>query len=152
MSIVIWIDQNVDNYINSIYAKDLRAMNSIQFLRLYKNTEDAITNLKKIKFDETIIIVSGRLYSELVEKFKENLLGLYIIPKIIVFTSTKTSFLEFNKDFENESNNFYNFGGIQLHLHKLRIFLYQKKKILISQSQFYKNMKIHQIQSFLIQK
>ena len=74
MSIVIWIDQNVDNYINSIYAKDLRAMNSIQFLRLYKNTEDAIANLKKIKFDKTIIIVSGRLYSELVGKFNENLL------------------------------------------------------------------------------
>ena len=112
MSIVIWLDQNVDNDINTIYAKDLRALNSIESLRTYKNIDEAMSDLKEIRFDETIIIVSGRLYSELVEKFKENLLGLYTIPKIIVFTSTKTSFLEFNKDYENESNNFYNFGGI----------------------------------------
>ena len=112
MSIVIWLDQNVDKDINTIYAKDLRALNTIKYLRTYKNIEDAVTNLRKIKFDETIIIVSGRLYSEFVEKFKENLLGLYTIPKIIVFTSTKTSFLEFNKDYENETNNFYNFLGI----------------------------------------
>jgi len=49
MSIVIWIDRNVDKGINPVYAKDLRAMNSIQFLRLYKNIEDAITNMKKNK-------------------------------------------------------------------------------------------------------
>ena len=128
MSIVIWIDQNVDNYINSIYAKDLRAMNSIQFLRLYKNTEDAITNLKKIKFDETIIIVSGRLYSEFVGKFKENLLGIYTIPKIIVFTSTKTHFLEFNKDYENESNRFYNFGGVATSFTQIEDFFKLKNK------------------------
>ena len=142
MSIVIWIDQNVDNDINSIYAKDLREMSSIQFLRLYKNTEDAIANLKKIKFDETIIIVSGRLYSEFVAKFKENLLGLYIIPKIIVFTSTKTHFLEFNKDYENGTNNFYNFGGIATSFTQIEDFFKSKNKditITDSISQKYEN-------------
>ena len=128
MSIVIWLDQNVDNDINTIYAKDLRAMNSIELLRTYKNIDEAMTDLKEIRFDETIIIVSGRLYSELVEKFKENLLGLYTIPKIIVFTSTKTSFLEFNKDYENESNNFYNFGGIATSFTQIEDFFKSKNK------------------------
>ena len=127
-------------------------MNSIEILRTYKNTDEAVTYLKEIRFDETIIIVSGRLYSELVEKFKENLLGLYIIPKIIVFTSTKTSFLEFNKDYENESNNFYNFGGIATSFTQIEDFFISKNKELISLSLFYPNMKILQIQSFLIQK
>ena len=128
MSIVIWLDQKVDNDINTIYAKDLRALNSIESLRTYKNTEEAMTDLKEIRFDETIIIVSGRLYSELVEKFKENLLGLYTIPKIIVFTSSRADFLEFNKDYENESNNFYNFGGIATSIIQIEDFFNSKNK------------------------
>ena len=128
MSIVIWLDQNVDNDINTIYAKDLRAMNSIELLRTYKNIDEAMTDLKEIRFDETIIIVSGRLYSELVEKFKENLLGLYTIPKIIVFTSSRADFLEFNKDYENETNNFYNFGGIATSFTQIEDFFNSKNK------------------------
>ena len=112
MSKVLWIDQKVDNYINIGYAKELRAINSVKFLKLFKNTEEAIIYLKEIRFDETIIIVSGRLYTEFVEKFKENLLEIYTIPKIIVFTSSRNKFIEFNKDYENENNKFYNFGGI----------------------------------------
>ena len=76
MSKVLWIDQKVDNYINIGYAKELRAINSVKYLKLFKNTEEAITYLKEIRFDETIIIVSGRLYAELVEKFKESLLEI----------------------------------------------------------------------------
>ena len=74
MSIVIWIDQNCDNFINIGYAKELRAITSIKYLKLFNNVDEAIIYLKEIKFDETIIIVSGRLYEELVEKFKENIL------------------------------------------------------------------------------
>ena len=81
-----------------------------------------------LKFDETKITVSGRFYSELVEKFKENLLGLYTIPKIIVFTSTKTHFLEFNKDYEDESNRFYNFGGIATLFTQIEDFFNSKNK------------------------
>ena len=73
MSKVLWIDQKVDNYINIGYAKELRVIKSVKYLRLFKNTEEAMTYLKEIRFDETVIIVSGRLYAELVEKFKENL-------------------------------------------------------------------------------
>ena len=123
MSTVIWIDQNVDNSINNIYAKELRAIKSIEFLELFKNTKEALTYLKKIRFDETIIIVSGRLYSELIEKIKENLLETYTIPKIIVFTASTSKFLEFNKDYENEKNKFYNFGGIACRFKQIEDFL-----------------------------
>ena len=128
MSLVIWIDQNVDSSINIIYAKELRAIKSVQNLELFKNTEEAMTYLKKIRFYEIIIIVSGRLYSELVEKFKENLLEIFTIPKIIVFTSSRANFLEFNKDYENGSNNFYNFGGIATSFTQIEDFFISKNK------------------------
>ena len=47
MSKVLWIGQNVDNYINIGYAKELRAINSVKFLKLFKNTEEAIIYLKE---------------------------------------------------------------------------------------------------------
>ena len=132
MSTVIWIDQNVDNSINNIYAKELRAIKSIEFLELFKNTKEALTYLKKIRFDETIIIVSGRLYSELVEKFKENLLEINTIPKIIVFTSSRSKFIEFNQDYENENNRFYNFGGIASSFKQIEDFFKSKNENIIS--------------------
>ena len=52
MSKVLWIDQNVDNYINIGYAKELRAINLVKYLRLFKNTEEAVTYLKEIRFDK----------------------------------------------------------------------------------------------------
>ena len=140
MSKVIWIDQNVDNSENAGCAERLRAIKSIESLKLFKNTDEAITELKKIRFDETIIIVSGRLYFELVEKFKENLLEIYTIPKIIVFTTSK--FIEFNKDYENENNRFYNFGGIATTFTKIVDFFNSKNKNIISNepnSQDFKN-------------
>ena len=140
MSKVIWIDQKVDNSKNPYYAEQLRAIKSIKSLKLFKNTDEAITDLKKIRFDETIIIVSGRLYFELVEKFKENLLEIYTIPKIIVFTTSK--FIEFNKDYENENNRFYNFGGIATTFKKIVDFFNSKNKNIISNepnSQDFKN-------------
>ena len=132
MSTVIWIDQNVYNSINNIYAKELRAIKSIEFLELFKNTKEALTYLKKIRFDETIIIVSGRLYSELVEKFKENLLEINTIPKIIVFTSSRSKFIEFNQDYENENNRFYNFGGIASSFKQIEDFFKSKNENIIS--------------------
>ena len=51
MSKVLWIDQKVDNYINIGYAKELRAINSVKFLRLVKNTEEALNYLKEIRFE-----------------------------------------------------------------------------------------------------
>ena len=142
MSIVIWIDQNCDNFINIGYAKELRAINSIKYLRLFKSVDEAITYLKDIKFNETIIIVSGRLYSELVEKFKENVLDIYTVPKIIVFTSSKSKFIEFNKDYEDETNNFYNFGGIAVAFKQIENFLNAENKdknIIISNEPNLKN-------------
>ena len=139
MSKVLWIDQNVDNYINIGYAKELRAINSVKFLKLFKNTEEAITYLKEIRFDETVIIVSGRLYAELVEKFKENLLEIYTIPKIIVFTSSRNKFIEFNKDYENENNKFYNFGGIAIAFKQIEDFFNSENKNIISNEPNLKN-------------
>ena len=100
-------------------------MNSLK-LNLYKKVDEAINFMKRIKFEETIIIVSGRLYSVLIENFKQNLKDMYITPQIIVFTRDENTFLNFNKNYKNKENKFYNFCGIATKFKEIKNFLNTK--------------------------
>ena len=84
--IIIWIDPNVDNGENTDYKMRLQKL-GYNKIKCFKNIEEGINSLKSIKFEETFIIVSGSFYLSFSEYLKENLKDIYIIPKIIVFTS-----------------------------------------------------------------
>ena len=79
--------------------------------------------MKYIKFHETKVIVNGKLYSEFVKKFKENIIDMCVAPKIIVFASNKEKFIENNKEYQNNSNLFYKFGGIATSFDEIKKFL-----------------------------
>ena len=106
---VIWIDEDLDNEKNKKYAEELNSFGSL-IVRLFKNLDKAIGHLKYIEFQETKVIVSGKLYPEFVKKFKENIIDMCVAPKIIIFTRNKQTFVKSNKDYQN--NTFYNFGGV----------------------------------------
>ena len=118
---VMWIDPNIDNEENTKYIKELQDINFFN-IRYFKNVVDAITLIKSIRFIETNIIISGSLYTEFVERFKENIKDIFIIPKIIIFTLNKEKFLE---NYQNiNSNSFFNLGGIQTSFKKIKEFLF----------------------------
>ena len=106
---VIWIDEELDSEENKKYAEELNSFGSL-IVRLFKNLDKAIEHMKYIEFQETKVIVSGKLYPEFVTKFKENIIDMCVAPKIIIFTRNKLTFLKSNKDYQN--NKFYNFGGV----------------------------------------
>ena len=116
MSHTIWIDPNIDKGENIGYGKELESINFYK-PQLCKKVSEAIDYLRTIKFEETKIIVSGKLYAELVANIKENIRDIYTIPKIIVFTSNEGKFIEKNNYYQNEENKFYNNG---LFLKKLK--------------------------------
>ena len=106
---VIWIDEELDSEENKKYAEELYSFGSL-IVRLFKNLDKAIEHMKYIEFQETKVIVSGKLYPEFVKKFKENIIDMCVAPKIIIFTRNRQTFIENNKDYQN--NTFYNFGGV----------------------------------------
>ena len=106
---VIWIDEELDSEENKKYAEELNSFGSL-IVRLFKNLDKAIEHMKYIEFQETKVIVSGKLYPEFVKKFKENIIDMCVAPKIIIFTRNKQTFVKSNKDYQN--NTFYNFGGV----------------------------------------
>ena len=106
---VIWIDENLDNEENKKYSEELYSFGSL-IVRLFKNLDKAIEQMKHIEFQETKVIVNDKLYYEFIQKFKENIIDMCIAPKIIIFTNNKQNFIEKNKNCKN--NTFYNFGGV----------------------------------------
>ena len=125
---VIWIDQYIDNYENERYSRILRSMKSL-IVKLFKNVDDAIKYMINIKFEEFKVIVSGRLYSEFVRKFKENINDMFISPKIILFTGSEDRFLEYNPEYKEEKNIFYTYGGIATFFDAVIEFIQRKPKI-----------------------
>ena len=127
MSNIIWLDENVDIILNKIYSKELESMISFK-VKLFKTVLESINYLKTIQFEETKIIVSGRLYSEFVNAFKENIIDMYVIPEIIVFTRNREKFIQFNPDYYDSNNKFYNFGGIAIIFDEIKKFLNNGEK------------------------
>ena len=128
MSNIIWIDTNINGTETKIYVKQLRDK-GYKNIKLYKNVNNAIDEMKLIKFEETFVIVSGKLYQEFVKCFKENVTFMHIVPKIIVFAFNKEKFFEYNKDFLNKENCFYNYGGINTLFKQVKEFIDNTKKI-----------------------
>ena len=68
--------------------------------------------------------MSGRFYTKFISAFEENLSEIYIVPKIIVFTSSKKTFLKKNKNYdEKKKNSFYYLGGIKTSIEEIINFL-----------------------------
>ena len=92
---VIWIDENVDNFENTGY---LRELNFLGYnVKTFKNVDDGLEYVKTIKFESTKIIISGRLYVKFIRKFIDNMNEIFVIPKIIIFTLHKDLFIKYNK-------------------------------------------------------
>ena len=125
-TIVLWVDANIDNSENTEYVKELESIGSLR-LKLFKNIEEAIEQLKYLEFQETKVIISGSFYSEFIKSFKENILKMYIAPKIIVFTKNKENFVKENKDYSSNENVFYTFGGIATSFNEIKEFVKEKK-------------------------
>ena len=90
---IIWVDPNVDNFENSSYIDQLRSIGFKQ-IKLCKDVEDSISYLEEIRFEETIVILSGKIYIEFIEKFKEHLKNIFVIPKFVIFLNRKNEFLK----------------------------------------------------------
>ena len=85
---IIWIDPAVYNAENSGYKRTLDSTKCFDIYR-FKNVDESIEKLKDIKFQKTFIIVSGSYSIEFFTKIEAIVNDLSVMPKIIIFTSSK---------------------------------------------------------------
>jgi hypothetical protein len=111
-TIIVWIDLNVNSPENKIYRdmKQLKEFQNYQFL-VFDNINEGINSLKKLRYNPTYIILSGRLFFEFIDTFKSNLNDFYIIPKILIFTGNKNCLKNYDKS-NYLNHKFYNSGKV----------------------------------------
>ena len=122
---VIWIDENYDNEENNIYLNELKSYFNL-IVNCFKEVEKGLEYIKKIEFEETNIIISGKLYIKFIKNFKKYIKDIYIVPKIIIFTKSKSEFVKKNIEHKNYFNNsFYNLGGIKEKFEDIKNFIFK---------------------------
>ena len=130
---ILWVDSNVDGEENTSYIEELKSLNFYK-IKCFKDINEAIDHIKTIEFEETIIIVSGNLYIPFIKSFKNNLNDIYVIPKIIIFTSNVEKFKN-NVEYQNIIKHpFYNVGGLHDSFEKIKNFIINppgKKKMML---------------------
>ena len=110
-ALIIWIDTKVNSDENKKIQNEFKKYDSLK-LECFDNVEKGIEFIKKIKFQKTIIILSGRLYPDFHVLFKQVAENLLIIPKIIIFTGDAKKYEPENKKYLNLRDKFYNIGGV----------------------------------------
>ena len=93
METYIWLDEHINSEENKNYIIELELIYQIK-VNTCENINEAIFYLKKYKFKETKIIISGKLYDDFVKIFKEKITEIYVVPKIIVFARYKNQFFK----------------------------------------------------------
>ena len=112
---IIWLDANVNNNENQNYLKNNKDKLEEFKIFTYLETENAIKKLKEIKFTNTYVIVSGRLYDKFIQEYMNNLNKFNVVAKIIIFTGSVEGFKKWNEHIKNiYEDKFYNAGGIQI--------------------------------------
>ena len=110
-TLIIWIDRNVNNNENKSYQKTIEKEDEIK-LKCFEEINQGIECIKEIKFQKTIIIISGSFYKEFFNLFERCVDDINIIPKIIIFTGNLNNFNSYNFDKTHFNHPFYNIGGV----------------------------------------
>jgi len=102
-------------------------------VQVLENIDNAINYMKKIKFEETKVIIIDTLFSEFITSFKENLLDMYFAPKIIIFSNDKHKFIESNKNYQDKNNEFYKYGGVVNNFDDIKKFIEKNDKQILEE-------------------
>jgi len=127
---VIWIDKSVFNNENQGYKKIMETKYGL-FVREY---DDAQEGIKAIKETETyrpiFIITSGSIYPEFYKFFKAAVTYIKNLPVQIIFTSSRTNFINQHKNDEigKQIGRFYNLGGITDNFSQVENFIQKTNK------------------------
>ena len=128
---IVWIDIYVNDVLelntneNKDYLKILKSLSNFK-VKCFNDVYESMIYLKSIRYEETFIIVSGRLYTELIQNLNKNYSDLYILPKIIIFTKNIKDFKSKNVNFQNK----YDFSiGIHSEFEPLKKDILKESKI-----------------------
>ena len=85
---LIWIDPDIQGSEYDSYVNQIKGTGKYE-VSTYLTIEKAFPKIKEIKFNDTTIIISGKIYKEFFKQLQHSLKDLYVIPQIIIFCEYK---------------------------------------------------------------
>jgi hypothetical protein len=107
----------------------------------FSNIIDAINKIRKIFFEESIIIVNGKLSIQFIKNFKENIKEINTIPKIVIFEKDKNNFLSDNKNNIDFQHNLFYYNNIKTNLDEVVDFIRNSKNIMNTETKKNNNIR-----------
>ena len=109
---IFWLSQKIDDSENQSYIPKIEKATKMKLIP-YKELDLLLEKIEAFEFTKYIVIVSGRMFPEYIDKIK-NSKNLYSIPLTIIFTYKKEKLKaniekEYSKYLENK---YYNILGI----------------------------------------
>ena len=88
---IIWIDPNINNNENlNIKNKIEKKLPKDSILLTFENLRNAMKEIISIKFIKTFIILSAKLINDFNSEINKNIINIYTLPEVIIFTSEAT--------------------------------------------------------------
>ena len=119
---LIWIEQNI----NSEISQNIKELSDLCFTKAkaVNNILEALTELKKIKFEDSIIIIELDLYIQFIKEFNKIITDIYTIPIIVIFNQlNKKINFNLNQDYNIINNPYYSYGGIKTSFKDIKNFI-----------------------------
>ncbi len=88
---LIWIEPFIEKKEYDMYLEDIKTL-SIPNIFTFKNTQEGITKILDIKFEYSLIIISGRIIDDFFPQLLNKIDDLNIIPRIIVFAESQKAY------------------------------------------------------------
>ena len=85
---LIWIDPDIQGSEYDSYVNQIKGTGKYE-VSTFLSIEKAFPKIFEIKFDDTIIIISGKIYKDFFKKLQHSLEKLFVIPQIIIFCEYK---------------------------------------------------------------
>ena len=123
---IIWLEQIINSE-NFQYIKELSDLGFTK-TKIVKSISEVLIELKKIKFEDTIIIIDINLYYQFIKEFIKNLVNIYTIPIIIIFNKLNQKInLNLKQDSDIANNLYYHYGGIKTSFNDIKNYIINPK-------------------------
>ena len=110
---VLWIHKNIFKDSNNVFKQYLIKKN-LEFKEAF-DVYSGIEEIKAVKFKCLYVIISGSMFTEFIQLFKENISQIDCIPIITIFCLNRKKY----EKLDNANHPFYNPGGIHVQYQEL---------------------------------
>ena len=113
---ILWIVEDLYSIENLNYQNQLNLKSEFPGFKFYcyNLVENIIKNIKQIEFENTYVIINGRIYKNFMLDFYTNMKDIYTIPKFVIFSPNTSLIIKDNSINYFKNSDYFYYSKIQI--------------------------------------